>query len=314
MHYNAQTPQRPALFFRMSQAANTVVAVPELLTVVGKRIRRLRAQRGMTRSMLASASGISLRYLADLEAGRGNPSLLVLQAIAVALHVALDDLADPREHPVVEYRWLRERLREAEPAELRRIASLLSAGEAHTAPRHIALLGLRGAGKSTLGQALAKQLGVPFVELVQEIERRAGKAVSEILEDAGQTGYRELEYAALEATLARFDRTVIAVGGSLVSEPATYERLLRSCYSVWLRATPQEHMQRVLAQGDHRPMADNRHAMADLKRILAERGELYARASATVDTAGLTVAAALEQLLNLEAVGQPDHGRTAAAT
>ena len=161
---------------------------------------------------------------------------------------------------------------------------------------------MRGAGKSTLGQALAKQLGLPFVELVQEIEREAGMAVSEIFSLGGQTTYRRFERAALNTTLGRFERAVIAVGGSLVSEPESYELLLASCYAVWLKAAPHEHMERVIAQGDHRPMADNRHAMADLKRILVERAALYGRADASIDTAGQTPAKSLARLLELEPV------------
>ena len=198
---------------------------------------------------------------------------------------------------------MRERLRTASAAELKSMRDVLSSGqiELHAA-RHIALIGLRGAGKTTLGQALAKRLGLPFIELVQEIEREAGMAVGEIFSLGGQTTYRRFERDALSAILSRFERAVIAVGGSLVSEPESYELLLATCYTVWLKASPQEHMERVLAQGDHRPMAGNRHAMADLKRILNERATLYRRADATVDTSGQTLSASLKRMLELEPV------------
>jgi XRE family aerobic/anaerobic benzoate catabolism transcriptional regulator len=161
---------------------------------------------------------------------------------------------------------------------------------------------LRGAGKSTLGAALAKRLRLPFVELVQEIERGAGLAVSEILAREGQTAYRRYEQQALSATVARYAHAIIAVGGSLVSEPETFDFLLGTCYTVWLKASPRDHMARVVAQGDHRPMANNRHAMADLKRILTERAPLYERAAAHIDTSAATVEQSLRDLLALPPV------------
>ena len=289
MKVRAIAPQNPA---------NSVC-----LELLGQRVRQLRARRGMSRRILAEASGVSQRYLAQLEAGKANVSLLVLHAIAAAMNSAPDDLVDRRAEQSVEYLLLRERLRSANDDELKSMLAMLHEPRGALArPTRIALIGLRGAGKSTLGQALAKQLGLPFVELVQEIEREAGMAVSEIFSLGGQTTYRRFERAALNTTLGRFERAVIAVGGSLVSEPESYELLLASCYAVWLKAAPHEHMERVIAQGDHRPMADNRHAMADLKRILAERTGLYGRADASIDTAGQTPARSLATLLELEPV------------
>ena len=276
----------------------------DYLRLLGARVRRVRAQRGMSRRILAQASGVSERYLAQLESGKGNASILVLKAVAEAMHIAVDDLVDLQAEQLPVYLLLRERLRGASAEQLGRWASLLRGGERQTPrlPNHIALIGLRGAGKSTLGAALAKRLGLPFVELGQEIERAAGMATSEIFAEGGQLSYRSLERQALSATLVRYSRAVIATGGSLVSEPETFELLLESCFTVWIKATPRQHMERVIAQGDHRPMADHRHAMADLKRILAERAALYGRADAVVDTSSVDVQTTLRHLLALEPV------------
>ena len=307
MHYTAGSIANPCiivLFMSVPASADDATDDAAYLAQLGARVRRLRARRGMSRRILAAASGISERYLAQLETGKGNASILVLKAVATAMHVALDDLVDERAEQSVEYLLLRERLRAADDDELRRLAEGLAGTRTGAAPQpaHIALIGLRGAGKSTLGAALAKRLGMPFVELVQEIERAAGMAVSEIFARGGQTAYRRFERAALAASLERFERAVIACGGSLVSEPRTFDYLLASCCTVWLRAQPREHMERVIAQGDYRPMADNRHAMADLRRILDERASLYARADYTIDTSANGVEQALTALLELPAV------------
>ena len=273
------------------------------LGLVGMRVRRIRAQRGMSRRILATASGVSERYLAQLESGRGNASLMVLKAVADAVHVPVDDLVDERADVDVDYLLLRERLRQASSEELARLKTLCERRDESARPRRpIALVGLRGAGKSTLGAALAKRLGVPFVELGQEIEREAGTSISEILARGGQSAYRRFERTALAASLERFDTAVIATGGSLVSEPRTYEQLLAACFTIWLRAAPRDHMARVVAQGDMRPMARHRDAMADLERILEERAALYARADFALDTSGNDVDAALAALLEVEAI------------
>ena len=276
----------------------------EYLHLLGQRVRCVRAQRGMSRRTLATASGVSERYLAQLESGTGNASILVLQAIAAAMHIAIDDLVEQRSEQAPVYLLLRERLRTASPEQHQQWADLLRGAARQTTQhrRHIALIGLRGAGKSTLGAALAKRLGLPFVELGQEIERAAGMATAEIFAEGGQLAYRSFERQALSATLVRHSRAVIATGGSLVSQPETFELLLESCFTVWLKASPQQHMERVIAQGDHRPMADHRHAMADLKRILSERAALYGRADATLDTSASDVQTTLRTLLDHEPV------------
>ena len=276
----------------------------DYLRQLGERVRRVRAQRGMSRRLLAASSGVSERYLAQLESGKGNASILVLKAVADAMHVAIDDLVDQQTEQQSAYLLLRERLRGAHPEQLARWLTLLRSAERQPSHHrnHIALVGLRGAGKSTLGAALAKRLGLPFVELGQEIERAAGMATSEIFAQGGQLAYRSIERQALSATLLRHGRAVLATGGSLVSEPATFELLLEACFTIWIKATPRLHMARVIAQGDRRPMADHRHAMADLKRILAERAALYGRAHATVDTSTIDVQTTLRHLLTLEPV------------
>jgi XRE family transcriptional regulator, aerobic/anaerobic benzoate catabolism transcriptional regulator len=308
MNYIAWGPRHPhALFCATANPPMTPTppsASADYLHLLGARVRRVRAQRGMSRRILAAASGISERYLAQLECGTGNASILVLQAVAAAMHIALDDLVEPRSEQPPAYLLLRERLRGASPEQYGQWASLLRGGEHHTSQHrnHIALIGLRGAGKSTLGAALAKRLGLPFVELGQEIERAAGMATKDIFDQGGQLAYRGLERQALSATLVRHSRAVIATGGSLVSQPDTFELLLERCFTVWLKATPRQHMARVIAQGDHRPMADHRHAMADLKRILSERAALYGRADATLDTSDSDVQTTLRNLLAREPV------------
>src|SRR5215468_7423439 len=250
-----------------------------LLQRLGERVREVRARRGMSRKILARDSGVSERYLAELESGRGNASILVLRQIAQALN-----------------QQLLQRLPAAKLANVR--AQLVrDYGSAYGARENrVALIGLRGAGKSTLGAALGRHLGMPFIELDHEVEAEAGTSLHEIFLLHGQAGFRRYERRALERTLEKNERCVIATGGSLVSEPATYDLLLSTCLTVWLKAAPEEHMARVAAQGDYRPMAGNREAMDDLRRILAGREALYAQADITIDTAGKTVEQSLSEL------------------
>jgi len=267
---------------------------------VGERVREARARRGMTRKLLARDSGVSERYIAQLEAGQGNISILLLRQIVQAMNLSLEELVRDEPDRPVELTLLIETLRRLGPAELgearRALGTMFGGKAAHERGKRVALIGLRGAGKSTLGAMLAKHLGVPFIELDREIERVAGATLSEIFDLYGQSAYRRYERRALETVLERHDRAVIATGGSIVSEPATYDLLLTACYTIWLTAAPEEHMGRVVAQSDLRPMAGSDEAMADLRNILAGRTALYAKADATVDTAGASVAASFRRL------------------
>ena len=273
------------------------------LALIGERVRQFRARRGMSRRVLAQASGVSERYLAQLETGRGNASITVLKQLADAIDVPVDDLVDERSTQTSNYLLLRKRARDADEPMLEHwLSATREQGEVPAAKRFIALVGLRGAGKSTLGRQLAQALDMPFVEVVSEIETMAGLPVSEVFSLGGQMTYRRLEKAALEQVFSKYESAVLAVGGSLVSEPEAFAQLREACTTVWIKARPNQHMERVLAQGDHRPMANSPDAMRDLKRILAERGELYAKADASVDTAEQDPQQSLEALMALAAL------------
>lgn len=274
------------------------------LTLLGDRIRATRSRRGMTRKILARESGVSERYLAQLESGEGNISIMLLRQVAQAMGVSLSGLVTEEPDPPVELSLLVQfaaRLTPEELADARaRLVAAFGDGRPDARRQRIALIGLRGAGKSTLGRMLAKGRDVPFVELTKEIEADAGMALAEIMALGGQAMYRRYERRALERVLVAHESAVIATGGGLVAEPANYELLLSNCFTVWVTATPEDHMARVIAQGDRRPMADNPEAMDDLRLILQERAPLYAKADARLDTAGNEVAdsfAKLETLL-----------------
>lgn len=271
------------------------------LTVLGERVRGLRALRGMTRKILARDSGVSERYLAQLESGQGNVSILLLRQLAQALDTPLEALVRDGPEPPPELARVSELLSRLSPEGLakahRWLAEEFDGREAGDRRNRIALIGLRGAGKSTLGAALSSRLEAPFVELDREIEREAGAPLNAIFELYGQVGFRKLERRCLERIIEAHPRVVLATGGGLVSDAATFERLLSCCFTVWVRASPAEHMQRVIAQGDMRPMSRNREAMADLQRILREREPLYGRADIQVDTTRLSQELATEQIL-----------------
>ncbi len=277
------------------------------LRAVGERVRLARTRRGMTRRSLAQQSGVSERYIAQLEGGTGNVSLLVLRALAHALGMAETDLlADPPE-PLTALAEAEGVLRRLTAPQLAEAAGLLAerfgGGKRRRRQDHMALIGLRGAGKSTLGRMLAESRRLPFYELDREVERASGMALSEIFELHGQAGFRRLERAALEKLVADPAGAVIAAGGGIVADPATFRLLLDHCLTVWVRAAPEEHMARVVAQGDLRPMQDNRQSMADLRAILASREPLYARADLELDTSGRTPRESFEALARL--VGEP---------
>ena len=268
---------------------------------LGERVREERARRGMTRKILARDSGLSERYLAQLESGQGNLSIKLLRRVGDALNLPLARLVGGDPEEPAELLRILELLRRLPPQRLGDARAVLdahfAAPQSQARHRRIALIGLRGAGKSTLGSRLARQLDVPFIELDAEIEREFGLSLAEIFALSGQAAYRRSERRALDGVLERHSGFVLAAGGSIVAEPETYEELLSRCFTVWITASPEEHMNRVIAQGDFRPMADNKEAMADLERILAARTPLYARADAVVETAGSTVDASFRRLL-----------------
>ncbi|KRC23286.1 helix-turn-helix transcriptional regulator [Acidovorax sp. Root217] len=272
-----------------------------LLTALGERVRNLRAQRGLTRKAVAIAADVSERHLANLEYGTGNASILVLQQVAGALHCSLAELVGDVTTSSPEWLLIRELLENRSEADLRRVRLALGEllGTASVDPaRHsrIALVGLRGAGKSTLGQMLADDLELPFVELSREIEKLAGCSVREIHDLYGTNAYRRYERRALEETIQIYSEVVIATPGGIVSDPATFNELLAHCTTVWLQAAPEEHMGRVAAQGDTRPMAASKEAMDDLRRILSGRAAFYSKADLSVDTSGKSLAQAFQGL------------------
>jgi XRE family transcriptional regulator, aerobic/anaerobic benzoate catabolism transcriptional regulator len=270
----------------------------EFIRVVGERVRMARARKGMSRKSLSEASRVSQRYLAQLEGGEGNISIALLKRIAKALDHRIEWLVgddDPWTSDVVRMASL---FRVATDEQKRRVLNILDPENAEMQRgRRIALVGLRGAGKSTLGRLGAEALGVPFVELNAEIEKNSGMPVHELMAMYGQEGYRRLERQSLERLAASDHPLILAVAGGIVSEPDTFNYLLRHFHTIWLKAKPQEHMDRVRKQGDLRPMAGNPAAMDELKTILTSRESLYARSQAQIDTSGKSVEESLAALL-----------------
>jgi XRE family aerobic/anaerobic benzoate catabolism transcriptional regulator len=234
------------------------------LSRLGERVRAWRIESSTTRKALAAASAVSERYLAQLEAGEGNISVLLLRRVARAMGVPVE--------------------------------SLVKEDDAAPQRERIALIGLRGAGKSTLGAKLAQLLHMPFVELDREVEQEAGAKLGEVFAMYGQDAFRRFERRALERVLGQHERAVIATGGSLVTDPANFELLLERCFCVWLKASPEDHMARVIAQGDMRPFKGRSAALDEIRKLLAERDALYARAAAAVETTGKTVKQTLQEL------------------
>jgi len=292
----AMTPPEPRI-----AAADDDTAPPDdaaFLVTMGRHVREARERRGMARKVLSQNANVSERYLAQLEAGEGNASVLLLRSVARALGVPVTELLDPHENSV-EQRLIRRFLERLPEHRLEDVVFRLMRDFGHeevARKKRIALVGLRGAGKTTLGAALAKDRHCAFVELDREIEREAGIGLSEVFLLYGQAGYRRIERRCLERVIEANAEMVMTVGGGIVSEPETYNLLLLNCYTVWVKASPDEHMARVVAQGDFRPMQGNAEAMEDLTRILEARIPLYRKADLTIDTTGETSAQSLRKL------------------
>jgi len=258
------------------------------LVALGQRVRDLRARRGLTRKAVAVAAGVSERHLASLEHGEGNASILVLLQVSGAVQCTLAELMGDVTTSSPEWLLLREMLSSRSEADLRRVREQVSVlfGSTQEAARtnRIALIGLRGAGKTTLGQRLAQDLGYAFVELSREIEKFAGCSISEIHNLYGTNAYRRYERRALEEAIQIYPEVIIATPGGLVSDTATLNEMLAHCYTVWLQAKPEDHLSRVAAQGDMRPMAGSAEAIEDLKMILVGRAPFYAKANMSFDT------------------------------
>lgn len=259
------------------------------LTALGQRVREQRNRSGISRKSLSAAAAVSERHLANLEYGEGNPSVLVLAQIADALHCSLAELVGDFTTASPEWLMIRSLLENRDEQTLHRARLAIcqaigSATSADTARTRIALIGLRGAGKSTLGAMLARDLDFAFIELSREIEKLAGCSIAEIQDMYGSKAYRRYERRALEEAIQINRQAVIATPGGLVSDPDNFDLLLSYCTTVWLRAKPEDHMQRVIAQGDFRPMEGATEAMQDLNSILATREDFYSRASLQLDT------------------------------
>lgn len=275
-------------------------AVTDLMRRVGERVRRARERKGIPRRVLSEISGVSPRYLAQLEAGEGNISIGLLQRVAIALDHRIEWFIgedDP---------WTSEPLRVSELFKMatadvqKSVLNALNPQSEHAMrARRICLLGLRGAGKSTLGRKVSAKLDIPFAELNREIEEQSGMPVDEVMALYGQEGYRKLEAQALGRVVATHEEVILAVAGGIVVEPETFATLLANFHTIWVKTSAQEHMSRVRAQGDERPMAGNPEAMDQLKSLLTSREALYAQAEAELDTSGRTVEQSLQDLLNL---------------
>ena len=278
-------------------------AAAELLAALGRDVRRGRAKRGMTRRQLALSSHTSERYLAQIESGAGNPSVTVLRAIAQALDLPVAELLGEPGPPNGARAALLDVVAQLPDHSLGELTQLIEARfmppDRADRARRIALVGLRGAGKSTLGRMLARQLDYPFIELDRVVEQDYGASIPDMIEISGTATFRRHERAALARVVAKHEAAVITTAGGIVSDRETYALLLRRSHTIWIKARPEEHMGRVMAQGDFRPMAANREAMADLVAILDARGADYARAEAQLDTSGETVEQSFAKLLRM---------------
>jgi XRE family transcriptional regulator, aerobic/anaerobic benzoate catabolism transcriptional regulator len=287
----------------VTTAPSDEASAAAFLAAIGGEVRRNRAKRGMTRRQLAEASETSERYLAQIESGAGNPSVSVLRAIAQALDLRAAALLPEPNVGAAAFAGILDLLAQVPHGELPTLIKEIEGrvalrGGADRANR-IALVGLRGAGKSTLGRLLAQHLGWPFIELDRRVEEDYGASIPDLIEMAGLATFRRQERRALERVIAEHDAAIITTAGGIVSNPETYALLLRRSHTIWIKARPEEHMSRVMAQGDFRPMAANRQAMADLIAILEARRADYARAEAAVDTSGEAVGQSFAELLRI---------------
>ncbi len=283
-------------------------ALAEYINRIARLVRGMRAQRGMTRKDLSQHSGISERYLAQVETGKANMSVSLLWRLAEAMNVGLNDILPYEPDARIRLAPLQQLLDGLTPEQEQQAFELLSrqllgkSGAERQQNRGIALIGLRGAGKTTLGQQLAEHAGIPFIRLSDVIEQQGGLDLHELFTMFGQKAYRRLERQAIDYVLETYDRVVLEIGGSLVSEKSTYNYLLSAFHTIWLRAQPEEHMNRVMAQGDLRPMAASQKAMDDLKLILTEREPYYKAADQVLDTSGRSVEDCASELIEKCAV------------
>lgn len=292
----SDTPDRPAA---LPERRHDLSA--SFLETLGQRVRATRARAGMTRKDLAKHSGVSERHLAQLETGKGNISVGLLRNVALAIGAPVGELLREGPDPTAEQRLLHgiiDRLHPPEAAEARHILEQRFANREGRMGR-LALIGLRGAGKSSVGKAVADATGSHFLELAQQVEKGAGMALEEIFEFSGQAGYRRHEQSTLRDLVARPGPLVIATGGGVVSENQSFQILLSGCFTIWLKATPELHMKRVVEQGDDRPMAGNRQAMQDLRNILNSREALYEQADAVIDTSAMDIATVADRASSL---------------
>lgn len=297
MYYNAfamaENTIRPLTDPKVAAADRiTLASENDFLLSLGKRVRELRNRRGMSRKTMAHEADVSERHLAQLEAGEGNISIVLLRRVAATVNVSLTELFSRDAEEPVEMRLIRRFLERLPAHRLEDVVFRLMRdfGPEENARRiRVALIGLRGAGKSTLGLRLSEDMNIPFIELDREIEKESGMPLAEIISLYGQTGYRGIEKRTLERVLRENNHAVLSVGGGIVSEKETYDFLLSNCYTVWVKAQPEEHMSRVIAQGDLRAMAGNDRAMEDLRRILEAREPLYRKADMCLDTSGNSV-------------------------
>lgn len=287
-------------------------SVTALISQVGSRVLAARKARRYSRRELSERSGVSTRYLVQLESGEGNISIGLLQRVAMALELSIDELVSSDDTLSDDLARVVSRYRSADAVTRAQVMRVLDPERLRESKaERVCLIGLRGAGKSTLGTLLSQALQVPFIELNAEIERSAGIPLGEIIALYGEAGYRTLEAGTLKTIIDTHERLVLAVAGGLVERPDTFAEILGRCHTIWLKADPAEHMERVRAQGDLRPMAGNPRAMAQLREILLARESRYRQAECHLNTSGRTVDESLADLRELIASHNIFHERQA---